>query len=124
MRAISTVLALVLGAALTLFAGQAPPSPPPASPVFTTAQAAAGQASYQTNCASCHLVDLAGQNEAPQLAGANFMTTWRARQGDPGAARLRSVSREGALLHQRLQRRHRQAVLHIQYRLRQRLPGR
>src|SRR5918993_98610 len=47
--------------------------------VFTAAQANAGQASYQTNCASCHLADLAGQNEAPQLAGPNFRSTWGKR---------------------------------------------
>jgi len=47
--------------------------------VFTADQAAAGRAIYQTSCASCHLPDLAGRNEAPQLAGANFMNTWRAR---------------------------------------------
>ena len=56
-------------------AGQAPA----AAPSYTAAQATAGQASYQANCASCHLPDLAGQNEAPPLRGANFMTTWRAR---------------------------------------------
>jgi alcohol dehydrogenase (cytochrome c) len=79
MRAVTTVVSLVLGAALTLSAGQAPAPAAQTPPVFTAAQAAAGQASYQANCASCHLPDLAGQNEAPPLAGANFMTTWRAR---------------------------------------------
>ena len=34
---------------------------------------------YQASCASCHLPDLAGRNEAPQLAGNNFMNTWRTR---------------------------------------------
>ena len=68
-------MSLAFAAVLTISAGQAPT----AAPVFTAAQAAAGQASYQANCASCHLPDLAGQNEAPPLAGANFMTTWRAR---------------------------------------------
>src|SRR5438128_10264297 len=50
-----------------------------ASGVYTAAQAAAGRAAYQANCASCHLPDLAGRNEAPQLAGNNFMNTWRTR---------------------------------------------
>jgi alcohol dehydrogenase (cytochrome c) len=58
--------------------GQAP-SGPTAAEVFTAAQASAGQASYAANCASCHLVDLAGQNEAPQLAGTNFRSTWGKR---------------------------------------------
>jgi mono/diheme cytochrome c family protein len=52
---------------------------PAGEPVFTAAQAAAGQSSYQANCASCHLTDLAGQNEAPPLRGPNFLRTWRER---------------------------------------------
>ncbi len=52
---------------------------PQTTSVFTAEQAAAGRAVYQTHCASCHLPDLAGRNEAPPLAGANFMNTWRAR---------------------------------------------
>ena len=51
----------------------------PVPSIHTTAQATAGQATYQANCASCHLADLAGRNEAPPLAGPNFMTTWRGR---------------------------------------------
>src|SRR3989441_12186930 len=47
--------------------------------VFTAAQAAAGRAAYQANCASCHMPDLGGRNEAPPLAGADFVDTWRAR---------------------------------------------
>src|SRR5437773_5741639 len=48
-------------------------------PVYSAAQAAAGRAVYQASCASCHMPDLAGRNEAPQLAGNNFMNTWRSR---------------------------------------------
>ncbi|MBI3491193.1 MAG: PQQ-binding-like beta-propeller repeat protein [Acidobacteria bacterium] len=59
---------------VALIAGQQP-----LAAVFTAEQAAAGRAAYQANCASCHLPDLAGRNEAPQLAGANFMNTWRTR---------------------------------------------
>ncbi len=75
-RALPVLLVVVAGFTYSL-AGQAP-TPPPAA-IFTAAQAQAGQASYQTNCASCHLADLAGQNEAPQLAGTNFRNTWRTR---------------------------------------------
>ena len=42
-------------------------------------QPALGAAVYQTNCAGCHMPDLGGRNEAPPLAGANFMTTWGGR---------------------------------------------
>ena len=58
---------------LVLLAGQQPPA------VYSAAQATAGRAVYQQSCASCHMPDLAGRNEAPQLAGNNFMNTWRAR---------------------------------------------
>jgi alcohol dehydrogenase (cytochrome c) len=46
---------------------------------YTAPQAAAGRSAYLANCASCHLPDLAGRNEAPQLAGSNFMSAWGAR---------------------------------------------
>src|SRR5882724_824374 len=46
---------------------------------YTASQAADGLAAYQTNCASCHLPDLTGRNEAPQLAGGNFMNAWGSR---------------------------------------------
>src|SRR5689334_12964620 len=49
------------------------------TPVFTTPQAAAGRTAYMANCSSCHLPDLGGRNEAPALAGPNFMNTWGRR---------------------------------------------
>lgn len=85
MRTLSALVAFTVIAGLSLSAGQQTPASAqaPARPaqttVFTAAQAASGQASYQTNCASCHLADLAGQNEAPQLAGVNFRRTWGTR---------------------------------------------
>lgn len=50
-----------------------------AAPAITAAQAAAGQGAYQARCASCHLADLGGRNEASPLAGAAFMNVWRTR---------------------------------------------
>ena len=38
-----------------------------------------GRAAYDGNCAGCHVADLGGRNEAPQLAGADFMNSWRTR---------------------------------------------
>ncbi len=43
---------------------------------FTAQQAAAGRSIYQNNCAICHVADLGGRNEAPQLAGSNFIGEW------------------------------------------------
>ncbi len=50
-----------------------------AAPVITAAQAVAGRDAYQARCASCHLADLGGRNEASPLAGASFMNVWRTR---------------------------------------------
>ena len=85
-------LAVLIGAAplgIALVAGQQPPAlrepqdrpeqSRGAASVYTAEQATAGRAAYQASCASCHLADLAGRNEAPQLAGNNFMNTWRSR---------------------------------------------
>ncbi len=58
-------------AALTLLGQTAGP--------FTAQQAAAGRAAYTANCAACHQADLSGRNEAPQLAGTNFMNQWGGR---------------------------------------------
>jgi len=70
------LVALGIAAAMgiALLAGQ-----PAQTGVFTAQQAAAGRAAYQTTCAACHMPDLGGRNEAPQLAGGNFMSVWRAR---------------------------------------------
>lgn len=51
-------------------------------PVFTEAQAAAGNAAYQQHCASCHGVRLEGQHLAPGLAGERFDRTWRGKTAD------------------------------------------
>jgi len=71
-----TLVALAFAAALAVGLAAAQP---PQTPVFTAEQAAAGRAAYQTSCAGCHMPDLGGRNEAPQLAGGNFMSTWRTR---------------------------------------------
>jgi len=70
------LVALGIAAAMgiALLAGQ-----PAQTGVFTAQQAAAGRAAYQTTCAACHMPDLGGRNEAPQLAGGNFMSVWRTR---------------------------------------------
>jgi alcohol dehydrogenase (cytochrome c) len=69
------VAAAIAASAIALAAGQQQSAPP----IYTAAQAAAGRAAYQANCASCHVADLGGRNEAPQLAGGDFMNTWRSR---------------------------------------------
>jgi alcohol dehydrogenase (cytochrome c) len=46
---------------------------------FTAAQATAGAAAYQTNCATCHQPDLKGSGTAPTLAGTEFIGGWGTR---------------------------------------------
>ena len=78
-RRATLALAAMLGAALLAgqrVAGQQPAAP---DPVYTAQQAADGRAAYEAACASCHRADLAGQFEAPPLAGGNFLGTWGAR---------------------------------------------
>ena len=67
-------IALVAGPEPGREAGQQPPSS-----VYSADQAVAGGSVYAASCGSCHMADLAGRNEAPQLAGNNFMNTWRSR---------------------------------------------
>ncbi len=71
--------ALALGCAATLGIASARAQQPARAGVYTAAQADAGRAVYQANCAACHLPDLKGSNEALPLAGGNFMSTWRSR---------------------------------------------
>lgn len=47
--------------------------------VFTAEQAASGKASFATACASCHLADLTGNDDAPALAGPQFQALWKGR---------------------------------------------
>ena len=46
---------------------------------FTAEQAETGEAVYDQFCATCHLLNLRGSFEAPQLAGPNFRLNWGSR---------------------------------------------
>src|SRR5690349_1572390 len=65
-------LALALAAAAVLTGQQT-------AATFTAEQATNGRQVYDASCASCHVSDLSGRNEAPPLAGPNFLNTWRSR---------------------------------------------
>jgi len=71
MRSFNRVFSMaILGGASLVNAQQGP---------YTAQQAAAGRTSYEANCAGCHLPDLSGRGEAPQLAGNNFISVWGKR---------------------------------------------
>ena len=46
----------------------------------TEDQARAGQLAYERVCASCHMTNLQGAFEAPELAGPNFLNRWGGRE--------------------------------------------
>jgi alcohol dehydrogenase (cytochrome c) len=70
--------------------------PPPAGGAFSAAQAAAGQQIYAASCASCHQANLGGGNEAPPLAGVNFMNFWRDRPVEQLAELIQTTMPPGA----------------------------
>jgi alcohol dehydrogenase (cytochrome c) len=73
--------------AIAIAAGQQPATTEP----YTVEQANAGRIAYQANCAACHLPDLQGSNEAPPLAGPNFMNSWRDRTTNDLFNRIRNT---------------------------------
>ncbi len=62
---------------------------------YLTRQADAGRAVYLSHCASCHLPELGGRNEAPELAGPNFIRAWGARTTSDLFAFIRSTMPPG-----------------------------
>ena len=58
---------------------------------YTAEQANAGRATYQIKCATCHLPDLKGSNEASPLTGMNFVNTWRDRATSDLINRIRNT---------------------------------
>ena len=69
----------LLGAAACAAVLSAAGQQPGAGGSFTAAQAAAGRAAFQANCAFCHGADLSGGPYAPPLAGAAFTDGWARR---------------------------------------------
>src|SRR5436305_14510999 len=62
---------------------------PPAEALFTSAQAVAGRAAYQQNCAACHGASVDDGNSAPPLRGATFLSKYA---GKPAADLFTYVS--------------------------------
>jgi len=73
MRRVAMFVAMAV-TGVALLGGQEPPAGP-----FTAEQAAAGRQTYAVTCAGCHGPDMGGGYDAPQLAGATFLDTWRTR---------------------------------------------
>jgi mono/diheme cytochrome c family protein len=73
------LLVIAAGACVLIAAPAASIADDRTKAVFTAAQADAGRAAYFQHCASCHMPDLSGSNDAPPLAGTNFLSAWQAR---------------------------------------------
>ncbi len=74
-----TSSAAVVAAALAL---AAPAAGQIASAGYTAAEADAGEPIYEQMCATCHMSNLTGSFEAPELAGPTFRGTWEDRDVD------------------------------------------
>ena len=72
-RGIPAGAAALLAAAPLAAAGQL------ASAAYTAEEAAAGRALYDRACAACHMPNLSGSFEAPELAGPTFRGAWGGR---------------------------------------------
>ena len=98
MRRLGVSAIAVLGFGLFVLTGQEPATPPP---VYTSAQAQAGQAAYASSCQKCHTETLIGRDgtgdipeflqpyagKIPPLAGTNsafipFLTKWGPQKTD------------------------------------------
>ena len=64
--------------------------------VYTHAQAEAGAEVYRVACADCHLANLRGDFEAPELAGANFRREWGDQPVDALLENIRTTMPEDA----------------------------
>ena len=76
LAALSLFLATAAASSVTPAAAQGSASEPQAA--YTPAQAEAGAAVYRESCSDCHLENLRGSFEAPELAGPSFRAGWRA----------------------------------------------
>lgn len=58
--------------------------------VYTKEQASRGQEKYAMVCANCHLTDLTGSDQAPGLAGGDFLDRWEGQSVGDLADRIRT----------------------------------
>jgi mono/diheme cytochrome c family protein len=73
------VLALAVSAWMLVAFGLRVRGAEPSTSAFTAQQAESGRIGYAQHCASCHMPDLSGSNDAPELAGPNFKSAWQTK---------------------------------------------
>lgn len=70
------VVLIALGGVFSCLFGEENQWPSVWDGVYTTAQAARGEAAYRTSCASCHGMKLEGKGDTPPLTGRDFTWDW------------------------------------------------
>lgn len=58
--------------------------------VYTEEQATAGETAFQAHCATCHMPDMDGGEDAPPLVGAVFSGVWNGRSVGELARKIRT----------------------------------
>jgi mono/diheme cytochrome c family protein len=89
-----TALALMMAGASTIYraaaAQEAPKQTTTLDGVYNTDQAQRGTESYKQACASCHGDTLGGSDQAPALAGDDFISRWEEQLVSDLAERIRT----------------------------------
>ncbi len=94
-----TMSAAVLGGVLAAYHGETSASGAAqdaakvttvASGVYSADQAKRGQTKYNQVCGNCHLSDLSGSDQAPGLAGGEFLDRWDGQSVGDLADRIRT----------------------------------
>ena len=88
--AVTSVAALHNGRAAAKAAQGAATATTVASGVYTADQARRGQTKYNQVCSNCHLSDLSGSDQAPALAGGDFLDRWDGQTVGDLADRIRT----------------------------------
>src|SRR4051812_13334880 len=98
-RATTVVWAAAVAGLLVGFGFRAQALPPPPDPPqsrtgwgagYNKEQASRGQTKYLAACSSCHQGDLSGSDQAPSLAGGDFIDRWDGQSVGDLADRIRT----------------------------------
>jgi mono/diheme cytochrome c family protein len=88
--AAATAGLLAYGAVAVVISAQgAPPARSVWDAVYSQDQAKRGQAKYAQACGACHQADLSGSDQAPSLAGGEFLDRWNDQSIGDLADRIR-----------------------------------
>jgi mono/diheme cytochrome c family protein len=84
------MLKTTIAMGVLLLAQSAAPTKSVADGVYTKEQAGRGQQKYAQVCSNCHQSDLSGSEQAPGLAGGDFLDRWDGQSVGDLADRIRT----------------------------------